>query len=553
MTTIDIAPGQIRPSPFNHRTKFTGLDELGASLLTHGLIAPLIVRPLPDPLGEDVTKQYELVVGERRWRAAVKVKFPALPSIVRDLSDKEVIEIQLVENVQRIDVHPMDEAEGYRVLIDEHGYTPEQIAAKVNKSRTAIYNRLKLCTLVREARTAFLDDKFTASVAEMLARVPASLQARATAEILRGRTASKYELDSIGQENDEAEAPREAVEAPHEIAAPFSVREVQVLLQRRYMLRLELAPFNPDDATLVPEAGACTKCIHRTGNQPDLFADVSSEDVCTNPPCFEQKKSRDWERKREVAIAAGKEVLSPEESDRVFTYGRIAHGSKYVELGERADWQLQPEGGKEKTWAQLIGKDAKSLTVTLARDDAGAARELVDRDAAYALLREAGKLPKEAERPNGADTAKKNKERKRQYEIRKATAAAAIAEIAHGSWVDDLQALEWLAIGAIRGASPEAQAATCARRGIEVGGVTASVRKPLEKALAEYVGDLTHPGEYLGLVGELLAWESATSPHQPGWGSNLADAAKVWGLDMKKLQTKVTTEQKAKTKKGGAK
>lgn len=543
-TVIDIAPDDIVASPFNHRKKFTGLDELGASLLEKGMISPITVRPNPDDAAD---ARYELVVGERRWRAAKKVKLDTIPVIVRELSDKEVIEIQLVENVQRVDVHPMEEAQGYDELLQKHDYDIDQIVKKTGKSRTAVYNRLKLLKLCPAARKAFLEDKFNPSIAELLARIPTSkLQEQATSEIVRGRHEDAWSLNTIGVD-DEDDEPNGGVRATESEVLPLSFREAQILIQRRYMLRLELAPFDKTDALLNPEAGACTKCIYRTGNQPDLFNDVPSTDVCTNPPCFELKKKIDWQHKAAEAKKVGREVLSEEESEKIFNGDRIGWNAPYVDLKAEADHELQPQKGKRKTWGEVLGKLAPP--VVLAKDDGGAAHELVDKVAAYGALRGAGKLPKEAE-PYGARVSASNKAaRKAQLEkqkIRQVTASIAIGEIAADQH-DTLKEILWLTECVIRQASMESHMATCDRREIEPkkGGPNSGTRSGRELALLEHARGLKEKGELLGLVRELLAWEAAASMYGVGWGENLKTGAAVFKIDMAKLHAKVTADFKA--------
>lgn len=542
-TVIDVAPDQIRPSPFNHRRKFTGLDELGASLLEKGVISPLTVRASVQADPDD--EPYELVVGERRWRAATKVKLATLPVIVRELSDREVIEIQLVENVQREDVHPMEEAEGYSVLIEKHGYDVDQLVSKTGKSRTAVYNRLKLLKLSPTARKAFLDDKFNASIAEMISRIPTSmLQDQATAEILKGRHEAAWNLNAIGNDDSDDVDPSGGIKATEDEVLPLSFREAQLLLQRRYMLRLELAPFDKANPRLVPDAGACTKCIYRTGNQPDLFNDVTSADVCTNPPCFEDKKNADWTQKSAAAKASGLRVLDAGESEKLFHADRLSYNAPFLDLKAEADWQFQPEKGKKKTWAQVVGKDAPQ--VVLARDEGGAAHELVDRAAAMELLKKAGKLPKEAQQNSKGNDEYRAAAKRAQAaaDLRRKTAARAIDELMHEPIVD-VESWRWLAVCVVRQASMEAQDATRKRRDLEIGSRTNSLRQPAELALLAVLNEMGVVADIKGLIVELMAWESAVTTHSTGYGNNLTTAAKTFGIDLKKIAASVAVDAKA--------
>lgn len=135
---------QIEPNPDQPRRAFTQdrLHELSESIRTKGVLQPLIVRPKP---GTD--KQYEIVAGERRWRAAQLAKLHELPVIVRDYSDTEMLEVAIIENIQRADLTAIEEAAGYRQLMDRFGHTQEKLAEALGKSRSHIANLLRLLTL----------------------------------------------------------------------------------------------------------------------------------------------------------------------------------------------------------------------------------------------------------------------------------------------------------------------------------------------------------------------------------------------------------------------
>lgn len=138
-----IAIDRIRRSPFQPRRRFDeqALSELAESIRRQGVLQPIIVRPLGD--GQD----YELVVGERRWRAAQQAGLDALPAIVRRLDDQEVAAVALVENIQREDLNPLEEAQGLRRLLQEFGYTHQQVADAVGRSRASVSNLLRLLEL----------------------------------------------------------------------------------------------------------------------------------------------------------------------------------------------------------------------------------------------------------------------------------------------------------------------------------------------------------------------------------------------------------------------
>jgi ParB family chromosome partitioning protein len=172
-TLRQLPVGEIKPSPLNHRKRFdeVKLQELAESIRQKGLVQPVVVRPKG--------AGWELIVGHRRLKAAAIAGLEAIPAMIRELDDESVVELQVIENVQRDDVHPMEEAAGYRYLIEKKRLDVPQIAAKVGRSVKYIYDRVKLLQLIPEAQRLFLEDRFTAGHAVILARLKPSDQERA--------------------------------------------------------------------------------------------------------------------------------------------------------------------------------------------------------------------------------------------------------------------------------------------------------------------------------------------------------------------------------------
>jgi ParB family chromosome partitioning protein len=156
---------QLRTGRFNPRKDFseTELTELADSIRAKGLVQPIIVRPHP---GEPLA--YEIVAGERRWRAAQKAGLHTVPVIVRDLSDKEVLELAIIENVQRADLNAIEEATGYRELIERFDYSQEQLSDIIGKSRSHVANTLRLLKLPEAVRAFVEEGKLTAGHARTL-------------------------------------------------------------------------------------------------------------------------------------------------------------------------------------------------------------------------------------------------------------------------------------------------------------------------------------------------------------------------------------------------
>ena len=144
--TFEVAVDRITPSPFQPRRTFdeAKIEELAASIRNQGIIQPLVVRPKSDG--------FELIAGERRWRAAMKVGLGRVPVVVREASDHEALQLALVENLQREDLNPIEEAGGYRRLQEEFHWSQEEMAERVGKSRPAIANSLRLLALPAEVQ-----------------------------------------------------------------------------------------------------------------------------------------------------------------------------------------------------------------------------------------------------------------------------------------------------------------------------------------------------------------------------------------------------------------
>ncbi len=130
------------------------LAELTESVRTHGILQPILVRPLPEG-------RYEIVAGERRWRAAQAAGLHEIPVTVRDLDDRTTFEIALIENIQRADLNAIEEAEGFVRLVEEHGYTPDKVAAAVGKSASHVRNIMRLLELPDDIRQMVIDGRLS--------------------------------------------------------------------------------------------------------------------------------------------------------------------------------------------------------------------------------------------------------------------------------------------------------------------------------------------------------------------------------------------------------
>ncbi|HHL42828.1 MAG TPA: ParB/RepB/Spo0J family partition protein [Hellea balneolensis] len=167
------------------------LEELTASVRDKGVLQPILVRPVQAKSGTEV---YQIVAGERRWHAAMRAGIEHMPVLVRELSDREVLEIGVVENVQRADLNPLEEALAYKALIDQFGRKPGEIASAIGKSRAHVANMIRLLGLPERARTLLAEGKITAGHARAIlaAPDPQSLTDAILRDALSVRAAEKW-------------------------------------------------------------------------------------------------------------------------------------------------------------------------------------------------------------------------------------------------------------------------------------------------------------------------------------------------------------------------
>jgi ParB family chromosome partitioning protein len=167
----------LAPNPRNPRRNFDDaeLSDLAQSIREHGIVQPVVARPAPEQAG-----RYEIIAGERRWRAAQRAGLTEIPVIVRDVNDRIALELAIVENVQRADLNPVEEAQGYQQLIDEHNYTQADLGNIIGKSRSHVANTLRLLKLPDAIRDMIVGGELSAGHARTLvtAHDPAALAKR---------------------------------------------------------------------------------------------------------------------------------------------------------------------------------------------------------------------------------------------------------------------------------------------------------------------------------------------------------------------------------------
>lgn len=198
---------RVRPNPYQPRNAFDeeGLAELAASIATHGVIQPIVVRGSADG-------GYELIAGERRLRAARLAGLSQIPAVIRESQASELLEIALVENVQRADLNAIEEASAYRELIDGFGLTHEAVAHRVGKSRVAISNALRLLDLAPETRAAIVDGRISEGHGRALAALTVAELQRAVLQVVLERHLSVRQTEElVRRKRDASASPRRRV------------------------------------------------------------------------------------------------------------------------------------------------------------------------------------------------------------------------------------------------------------------------------------------------------------------------------------------------------
>ncbi len=184
-TVVPLAEIVANPRQPRRRFDAAAMDELIASVRERGILQPILVRPV----GTGGARRYEIVAGERRWRAAAAAQLHDMPVVIRDLDDAAAFEIALVENIQRADLNPIEEAEGFRRLMDDHGHTQDGLAKIVGKARSHVANLLRLLDLSPEIRDLVANGELPLGHAKalMTAADPLALALRVKAEGLSVR------------------------------------------------------------------------------------------------------------------------------------------------------------------------------------------------------------------------------------------------------------------------------------------------------------------------------------------------------------------------------
>lgn len=221
---------QIRPNPNQPRVAFTeaAMTDLKASLKERGLLQPIVLRPLKDG--------YQIVAGERRWRAAKELQWASIPAIVKELDDAEVVEVALIENLQREDLNPVEAARALRFLADEFNMTQDEIAEKIGKDRSTVANSMRLLQLPEEIQAMMSRGEISAGHARALLRInSAQLQKEFAKRVLeKGLSVRALELMTSDQD-DKSPSKKKSVQKDTDLA--FVEDRLQRILGRKICIK----------------------------------------------------------------------------------------------------------------------------------------------------------------------------------------------------------------------------------------------------------------------------------------------------------------------------
>jgi ParB/RepB/Spo0J family partition protein len=352
----------LRESPANPRKTFdpVKLHELAENIKQHGVLEPLLARPLNLDVWhatglsglEEAGEPLEVVAGARRLRASEIAGLPAVPVIVRVLSDEAAEIIMLSENLHRNDLSPMEEADAFVRLVHLHQVDIADVAAKAGRSRQYVAQRLRLAALPDGARAALAEGRLSIGVATTLAALPASSLGAATTKALE-LVDNSWPTESI-------------------------IRE----LRGQWTLKLGSAVWPLDDASL--GAVACSVCPSRSNAQLSLIAEGADLDTCLDRACYEGKRATWWERRASQAKSAGMGIAKTEE---VFKHGYLNH-QKYTRLDDKC-W----EDPKSRTYGQLL-EGTKAPRLLVKQPDGTPTEVIVIADAKRALVEAGHKFAK---------------------------------------------------------------------------------------------------------------------------------------------------------------
>ena len=303
LEVIDIHLTWISISKSNPRKSIdtNAIGYLAESMEEHGLLQPITVRPADD--------NYEIVAGERRYRAAKQLNWITIPAIVREVTNDEMLEVQVLENLQREDINPIDEAAAFLTLIKKEDI--EWLAARIHKSTRYVQDRLKLNNLSRLGKILLSKGHLPLSHAVLISKLTPEYQVKAL-DLCFPYIDFSDDTEYQWQEED--------------LICKLTLHDLKESVND-FFGYFHMAKFDPADKFLNKEAGACTECPHRTKNNLLLFADITTEDRCTLASCFHAKNEQQVINNIEQAKRLHKGI----KEGTVDFNGRVKVGGKLIE------------------------------------------------------------------------------------------------------------------------------------------------------------------------------------------------------------------------------
>lgn len=406
----------VEQSPLQPRTVFDTKkhEELTASMRANGFsISAMTVRPMkpgavaqplnpavpdgpwvlchpvtmerysPEPMGQfraetmaqtSYRQRYEIVAGERRWRAAGAASIAAVPCFVAEMSDMDLLKWAMRENLDRDALSPMDEANGYRLML-ERGATAEEIATGVGRSPRHVKMTLTLIRLPKEASEWLSAGRLGRNTAEYIASIPDE------------RIREDYSRQVLH---------------PDLVEGPLTKRAALELRARRFMRSLGSLPWDAEDATLLPiqtddrgdrvSGGACANCPHNTLNVRDEEREEGKHrrsGECLNIACYDAKRDAVWKAfaERETDETKNRRALTRAECEELFDDRNLLElGSRFVDVTQEVPQDLLRPGVETATWKEML--QGTGIEVLVARDHSGKRRELVVGDLARMAISE---------------------------------------------------------------------------------------------------------------------------------------------------------------------
>jgi ParB family chromosome partitioning protein len=526
---------RLHESTFNPRRHFSEaeLTGLSASIASHGVLQPLLVRAHQKQAKGEATS-YEIIAGARRFRAAKMAQISGVPVRVVKLSDAEALEAAVIENLQRVDVHPLEEALGFRALLDYDQavrYDLDMIAAKTGKSKQYVALRMKLADLIEPAQEAFLADQMQLGHALILCRLTPENQHQALPHVWQERW-EQQDTDDDDEENESVDV---------RVLTPVSVRQFSRWCGEHFLLILANAPFDINGALF--KEGPCTACPKRSGFNTLLFAEIAT-DSCTDPICYASKVDQQlatvlrnpavikitdsWHIEDEIRATFGGEVLSRQEYTVILDEDHTFHHS-WDEDRAKENGQMKPCA--DMVPAVYVDDEEKGRVVNICHG--------------FTCKIHPRRKPQKSTYKEATSEERKAVRTKELLEARiKTTAAiqtfeAVVAEVPKKMGERELR---FVAQSILRRYQWNETDAIAKRWGL-LDPKSKQTRTTTEKKIKDHVKDILL-SELPSMIVELIVFQSVNN----SWHGGLEPAAEAFGVDMKEITKTVRAELVAAAK-----